>query len=88
MTPKQRLALAYVKDHPGASPAFVGHAMTPHGHREFGRPLHPQGAGRLGGAMLWRLRTLGWVREERDRRGFSAGWHITSEGRKALEDGQ
>lgn len=84
LTDPQRRALTYVTEHPGASPAMVGWAIS---DRE--PALKAQGAGRLGGTMLWRLRKLGLVSaslRDMDRRGrcFSGGWRVTHAGRIAL----
>ena len=81
MTKPQKLALlALYESAWPLSPSSLGYAMTP--DREF--PLRPQGAGRIGGAMAWRLRRKGWVQS------YSSApqlYALTDAGIQAIKEG-
>ena len=59
LTSAQERALLAICDagRAGLSPAQIGYALTP----DRKPPLRPQGAGRLGGTMGTRLKTMGLV---------------------------
>ena len=80
MTPALAKALAFVDANPGAYPAMVGWHVCPT-RKGSTRPLVAQGAGRLGGGLLWKLQAAGYVGKQPRRRG---GWETLAAGRAYL----
>lgn len=80
LTNAQRTALRFLASRPNASPAELGYALTE--GRKY--PMVPQGAGRLGGTMAWRLIKVGLAESAALLRGGFPAYAITPAGRTAL----
>lgn len=92
LTTAQRWALKSIADGYGVSPARLGQQMMERPgveeRRRGGNRSSPQGLGRIGGTMMWRLEKMGLVYLVF---GVGAHWHatratITEAGRRALEN--
>ncbi|HTD72084.1 MAG TPA: hypothetical protein VK652_01050 [Steroidobacteraceae bacterium] len=82
LTDPQRRALAFLATvgESGAAPSRIGGAMMTEKYRRQKRPS-PQGLGRVGGVMAWRLIKAGFVRNTQ----CLTKYAITQAGRDALK---
>lgn len=91
LTEPQAWALSMIAAGKGSSPALLGQRMVerPGAVLRYPNRHHKaQGLGRLGGAMIWRLRKMGLIDVSM---GVGDNWHparpsITSAGRALLND--
>ncbi len=94
-TERQIFALRHLNDHPGTWPAGMGYALAASSTAQRDNPgkrLNAQGAGRLGGTMLARLRKAGWAKyvslHYKARGTFSNAHEITHAGRLVLKEAE
>jgi hypothetical protein len=81
LTKAQRRALTFLATVPHATAGTLGYAMDDGSYKD---TLRAQGAGRIGGAMAWRLMRRELVARV-DRGGGWMAYAITPAGRQALQ---